>query len=974
MKKKTKVLATSVATIATCASLAVGGTFALFTSESKVNIAVTSGTVKMVATVDGLTHYTNGEAQTENWVNGGKASFTSNTVTLERITPGDKAEFTIKLENESNVNVQYRTLVDVVSDNGLVSGLTIKVNDDAFTGFAYQDWQLLEPKTAESDKAEVETVTISVELPKEKGNEYQTKETKLSFTVEAVQSNAEHTDTINGLTYGMKTDAVSYMADSDTTAKAEPEVYYINNETDLKIFGANVNSGVEQYTGKTVVLTEDIDLKNKFLMPIGYTSTNDFEGNFVGGDHTISNFYQYNGEAGGLFGYVDFKNESKTEDGKRVEQSIDSVNVENVTINANRRAGGIVGYIYGDVTDCSANNVNITLTPNYANGAWDNGDKAGGLIGWAGGTSNVNGNAVTGVEIAAYRDFGGVIGYFADSNPSAQLKNNSVTGATLQVVETDVDYGEKGTGIGAIYGDVGVSKDGTCKVQIEGNRASKIDLPGDEVVTTDQTEMKDALKAGEVVSLAGDVVSDAINGGYSKAGAVVNGGTLDGNGYTLTAEGANGTWDCVLYTTGGMIKNITIGGGFRGIFTAGCKSDIVIDNVIIDDVCYTISADEANLYELCVTNSTLNGWTSYTQGYKAVSFTDCNFGAGTGGYKYAYCRPYSATTFTNCVFEAGYEFDARQTTCTFDNCYVGETLITAENVVELLGADAANVAFVCKTANDVAATLASGKEVVLTEDVDLNGATVTSNGDIKIVGNGETKVSNATFQVADDKTATFEGVVFDGTTSVYATGDNQVELKGCTFEIAPNKLVNNSRAAAIIGNHQYSEIDLTVEDCVFNYQNAGADTYNAAIFMWSSVKNCVIRNNEFNGYGFVAVKLMNVAEGATIEIEGNTFNMSAVGSANYWYNCAVQIVPQHDRTFSVSVKNNTFNGGYQTGADLVNEYGFSEDNNDSIVVEVAGMNYGFGLSKLTFTQEGNTVNGDAATEANFAIKRATAIS
>lgn len=46
MTKKTKVLATSIASIAMCASIAVGGTFALFTSESEVNVAVTSGKVK----------------------------------------------------------------------------------------------------------------------------------------------------------------------------------------------------------------------------------------------------------------------------------------------------------------------------------------------------------------------------------------------------------------------------------------------------------------------------------------------------------------------------------------------------------------------------------------------------------------------------------------------------------------------------------------------------------------------------------------------------------------------------------------------------------------------------------------------------------------------------------------------------------------------------------------------------------------
>ena len=57
MKKKTKVIASAVATIALCASLAVGGTFALFTSESKVNVAISSGTVDVVAQASELSLY-----------------------------------------------------------------------------------------------------------------------------------------------------------------------------------------------------------------------------------------------------------------------------------------------------------------------------------------------------------------------------------------------------------------------------------------------------------------------------------------------------------------------------------------------------------------------------------------------------------------------------------------------------------------------------------------------------------------------------------------------------------------------------------------------------------------------------------------------------------------------------------------------------------------------------------------------------
>ena len=47
-----KSIVTSILVIALCFSVIAGATFALFTSESKVNVAVTSGNVEVVATAE----------------------------------------------------------------------------------------------------------------------------------------------------------------------------------------------------------------------------------------------------------------------------------------------------------------------------------------------------------------------------------------------------------------------------------------------------------------------------------------------------------------------------------------------------------------------------------------------------------------------------------------------------------------------------------------------------------------------------------------------------------------------------------------------------------------------------------------------------------------------------------------------------------------------------------------------------------
>ena len=208
--------------------------------------------------------------------------------------------------------------------------------------------------------------------------------------------------------------------------------------------------------------------------------------------------------------------------------------------------------------------------------------------------------------------------------------------------------------------------------------------------TTQYDSLREAVNVAndskaEVIMIA-DVTIAGGSGGYGVAGLVLNGAIINGNGNTLTVTGANETWDCAIYTTGGTIKNLTVGGAFRGIFTAGCSEDIIIDNVVLDNVCYTFNSDGSNPnYSVIVTNSTLNGWTSFTSGYKSVSFNDCIFGKGTGAYQYAYMRPYSDTAFSNCVFSEGYELDARQTDdITLYNCTVGGVKLTQDNLTTLL--------------------------------------------------------------------------------------------------------------------------------------------------------------------------------------------------------------------------------------------------------------------------------------------------
>ena len=205
----------------------------------------------------------------------------------------------------------------------------------------------------------------------------------------------------------------------------------------------------------------------------------------------------------------------------------------------------------------------------------------------------------------------------------------------------------------------------------------------------DAKELDEALLAGDSsIFLPSDFTFSAsetnANSGYGATGLTLNGGVLDGVGHTLKVNNANGTWDCAINPKSGTIQNLTISGAMRGIFMGSATGDVYINNVVFDDVIYTFNSDGGNKeYGVYISNSTLNGWTSFSDVHKKVVFTNCNFGEGNG---YAFCRPYNASVFENCTFEEGFEFDTSKISgITFIGCYYGKTLITAENAATLAG-------------------------------------------------------------------------------------------------------------------------------------------------------------------------------------------------------------------------------------------------------------------------------------------------
>ena len=111
---KTKILLVSILTILLCISVIAGSTYALFTTQTDVNIAVGAAKLAVTADIDEETLETKsfGEAvftDDGTFSNGGTAGFNDETGALEveAITPGDALTFEIIVENTGDIDVAY---------------------------------------------------------------------------------------------------------------------------------------------------------------------------------------------------------------------------------------------------------------------------------------------------------------------------------------------------------------------------------------------------------------------------------------------------------------------------------------------------------------------------------------------------------------------------------------------------------------------------------------------------------------------------------------------------------------------------------------------------------------------------------------------------------------------------------------------------------------------------------------------------
>ena len=206
------------------------------------------------------------------------------------------------------------------------------------------------------------------------------------------------------------------------------------------------------------------------------------------------------------------------------------------------------------------------------------------------------------------------------------------------------------------------------------------------LIADNADELVYALEKNYDVKMISNIKIDPANmsNAYGTTGInVMNGQAIDGGGCILDIKGAGGTWDSGINTTGGLIKNITVTGSFRGIFinhNSTHSEKVVLENVTIQGTTYTISCDQGLNQGFEATGSTFMGWTSYAATLGSAKFTDCTFGEGAG---YNFSRPYAPTEYVNCKFNEGHTVDPRAAV-SFENCTLNGVALTADNIKELV--------------------------------------------------------------------------------------------------------------------------------------------------------------------------------------------------------------------------------------------------------------------------------------------------
>ena len=190
--------------------------------------------------------------------------------------------------------------------------------------------------------------------------------------------------------------------DPGYTVSEDGRTYEVYNAEGLKNIAELVNE--EWKLDINIILTNNIDLTGIDWTPIGTSFSNSYTGTFDGGNHTITGLtVTGSNEYAGLFGRIG-------SGGKVMNVKLEGVQIE--SDNEMSAVGGVAGYSYGNIENCSVS------------GSVSSNSPAGGVVGYQSGGAITGCNTSATVKGVAYA--GGIAGF---TNGGASLTGCYATGS-----------------------------------------------------------------------------------------------------------------------------------------------------------------------------------------------------------------------------------------------------------------------------------------------------------------------------------------------------------------------------------------------------------------------------------------------------------------------------------------------------------------------------------------------------------------
>ena len=208
--------------------------------------------------------------------------------------------------------------------------------------------------------------------------------------------------------------------------QATDGTYLITTQAELNWVAEQVNSGALQTSGTKFSLQNDIYMNGEWT-PIGTSLPVRFNGTFEGNGNTIHNLSVTSNSMTGFFGFMN--------------GVVENLNFDNATVNGNHWAGVVAGFSDNETGSCVINNCKVTnstviLTPEQvtrSDEGWDNGDKGGLICGYMVRPDHITNCTVENCTLSGYRDLGGILGY---ANGAVNVDGNTVNGLTIYINNT----------------------------------------------------------------------------------------------------------------------------------------------------------------------------------------------------------------------------------------------------------------------------------------------------------------------------------------------------------------------------------------------------------------------------------------------------------------------------------------------------------------------------------------------------------